>query len=66
MDAVALCSLILVMTLAAIGGLWPALATAILAFVADKFCFAHPYDISSIRPLRNAANMLMHPWCAAS
>jgi signal transduction histidine kinase len=50
LDAVLLCSLILVMIVAAIGGLWPALATAILAFVADELFFTPPYDTLSIRP----------------
>jgi signal transduction histidine kinase len=50
LDAVLLCSLILVMVVAAIGGLWPALVTALLAFVADELFFTPPYDTLSIRP----------------
>ena len=50
LDAVLLCSLILVLVVAAIGGLWPALVTAILAFVADELFFTPPYDTFSIRP----------------
>ena len=50
LDAVLLCSLILVLVVAAIGGLWPALVTAILAFVADELFFTPPYDTLSIRP----------------
>src|SRR5580704_4066339 len=47
---VLLCSLILVIAVAAIGGLWPALLTAFVAFVADEFFFTPPYDSLSIRP----------------
>ena len=50
LDAVLLCSLILVLVVAAIGGLWPALVTAILAFVANELFFTPPYDTLSIRP----------------
>jgi signal transduction histidine kinase len=50
LDSVLLCSLILVMVVAALGGLWPALTTAILAFVADELFFTPPYDTLSIRP----------------
>jgi signal transduction histidine kinase len=35
---------------AAIGGLWPALVTAIIAFFADEIFFTMPYDSLSIRP----------------
>lgn len=50
LTAVLLCSLILVVVVAAIGGLWPALVTALIAFVADEFFFTPPYDSLSIRP----------------
>lgn len=50
LTSVLLCSLILVMIVAAIGGLWPALVTALLAFVADEFFFTPPYDTLNIRP----------------
>jgi signal transduction histidine kinase len=49
LSAVLLCSLILVVIVAAIGGLWPALVAAILAFVADELFFTPPYDTLSIR-----------------
>ena len=50
LSAVLLCSLILVVIVAALGGLRPALVTAVFAFFADEVFFTTPYDTLSIRP----------------
>ena len=59
LDAVLLCSLFLVMVVAAIGGLWPALATAVLAVIADELFFTPPYDTFGIRPTYDRVALIL-------